>query len=105
MNLHPFHTLHVRAVAQQFPHARLYGTPRHKALAPELRWEPLHTDDAALHGLFADDFRFSVPRGVDLVPASDHLHFSSVLALHRATGTLPRSFAPGRRNCSSCAAM
>ena len=88
LNLHPFHTLHVRAVAQQFPHARLYGTRRHKALAPELPWEALHTDDPALHALFADDFRFSVPRGVDLVPSSDRLHFSSVLVLHRATGTL-----------------
>src|SRR5688572_24636763 len=88
LNLHPFHTLHVRAVAKQFPHARLYGTRRHKEHAPELPWDSLHTDDEALHAQFADDFVFSVPRGVDLIPKRGRAHFSSVLALHRASGTL-----------------
>jgi len=88
LSLHPFHTLHVRASAAQFPRAQLYGTRRHKARAPELRWQALHTDDAALHEQFAADFALSVPRGVDLVPASEALHFASVLALHKPSGTL-----------------
>ncbi|HET6332309.1 MAG TPA: hypothetical protein VFG30_03815 [Polyangiales bacterium] len=88
LNLHPFHTAHVTAVAEQFPTAQLYGTARHKARTPKLRWESLDTDDAALHERFADDFVFSVPRGVDFVPKNPALHFSSVLALHKASGTL-----------------
>jgi hypothetical protein len=88
LNLHPFHTVHVKAIARQFPQAQLYGTSRHKARAPGLRWQALHTDDVALHAQFADDFSFSVPRGVDLVPHSEMLHFASVLAFHKASGTL-----------------
>lgn len=88
LNLHPFHTVHVEASAQQFPHAALYGTERHKARAPGLRWQAVGTDDVALHEQFADDFAFSVPRGVDLVPKSELIHFASVLALHKSSGTL-----------------
>ncbi|HHO53528.1 MAG TPA: hypothetical protein ENK18_22325 [Deltaproteobacteria bacterium] len=88
LNLHPFHTVHVRAIAQQLPGARLYGTVRHVARAPELRWEALHTEDEALHELFAEDLAFTVPRGVDFVSDNEKLHFSSVLALHRASRTL-----------------
>jgi hypothetical protein len=88
VNLHPFHTVHVSAIAEQFPRAQLYGTRRHKLQAPSLRWEALQSDEPALHALFADDLSFSVPRGVDFIPASSALHFSSVLALHRASRTL-----------------
>lgn len=87
-NLHPFHTAHVQASAQQFPHAQLYGTARHKARAPELRWQALHCDDIALHAQFADDFTFTTPCGVDFIPTNEMLHFSSVLAFHEASGTL-----------------
>jgi hypothetical protein len=55
---------------------------------PELPWEPLLTEDAALHEIFRDDLAFSVPRGVELIPADEHLHFSSVLAFHHASRTL-----------------
>jgi len=88
LNLHPFHTAHMQASAQQFPRAALYGTERHKARAPSLPWQALRTDDRALHEQFADDLTFSVPRGVDLVPDSDLLHFASVLAFHATSGTL-----------------
>jgi hypothetical protein len=88
LNLHPFHTVHVRASAQQFPNARLYGTRRHKEREPTLRWETLHTDDPALHAQFADDLAFSVPRGVDFIPKNEALHFTSVLVLHKHSGTL-----------------
>jgi hypothetical protein len=88
LSLHPFHTAHLTASAKQFPGALLYGTSRHKARAPELRWEALHTDDGALHEQFADDFVFTVPRGVDFIPKNEGLHFASVLAIHKASGTL-----------------
>lgn len=88
LNLHPFHTVHLSASAKQFPNARLYGTRRHKTREPQLRWEALHTDDEALHAQFADDFAFSVPRGVDFIPKNEQLHFASVLALHKASGVL-----------------
>lgn len=88
LNLHPFHTTHVKASAEQFPNALLYGTRRHKAQAPGLAWQAPHTEDAALHELFGDDFAFSVPRGVDFVPKDQRSHFASVLALHKASGTL-----------------
>jgi hypothetical protein len=88
LNLHPFHTAHVERVAKQFPHARLYGTRRHKTRSPGLRWEALETNDAELHAQFVDDLAFTVPRGVDFIPANDGLHFSSVLALHKASRTL-----------------
>lgn len=88
LNLHPFHTTHCAAMAQQFPSALLYGTRRHKAQAPALRWQTENTEDEAMHALFADDFTFTVPRGVEFAPKNERSHFSSVLALHKATGTL-----------------
>lgn len=88
LNLHPFHTLHVNAVARQFPRAKLYGTRRHARRAPSLAWQPLHTEDPALHELFQEDLRFSVPRGVDFIPANESLHFASVLALHKSSKVL-----------------
>ena len=88
LNLHPFHTVHVAAVANAFPDARLYGTRRHVAREPSLRWESTHTEDAELAELFKEDFEFTVPRGVDFIPTNENLHFSSVLAFHRASQTL-----------------
>ncbi len=88
LNLHPFHTVHVRAVAEMFPNARLYGTRRHVQRAPELRWEKTHTNDPELQEAFAEDFEFSVPRGVEFIPKNETLHFSSVLAYHRASRAL-----------------
>ena len=88
LNLHPFHTVHVRRMHEQFPQARLYGTARHLERFPELPWESTRTEDAALHELFSEDFDFSVPRGVDFISANEHVHFSSVLVLHRASRTI-----------------
>ncbi len=88
LNLHPFHTLHVRKAHAQFPNARLYGTSRHRRVAPELPWAPELTEDESFHALYADDFDFSVPRGVAFVPSNENLHFSSVLAFHRESRTL-----------------
>jgi hypothetical protein len=87
LNLHPFHTVHVEKMHQLYPQAKLYGTQRHLERFPELPWEPERTEDAVLHELFADDFDFSVPRGVDFISANENIHFASVLALHRSSRT------------------
>lgn len=88
LNLHPFHTMHTEAAHRQFPGAKLYGTERHHRRAPSLPWEPELTDSSALHKRFGEDFEFSVPRGVDFISANQNVHFSSVLAVHRASATL-----------------
>ena len=61
LNVHPFHTVHVRRMHERFPSAKLYGTARHIAKFPELPWEPLRTEDAALHEELAVDFDFPCP--------------------------------------------
>jgi len=88
LNLHPFHTVHVARMHELYPQARLYGTVRHLERFPDLPWEPQRTEDPELHALYADDFEFSIPRGVDFVSANENIHFSSVLVMHRASGTI-----------------
>lgn len=88
VHLHPFHTLHARSLHEAFPRAKLYGTARHRDKLADLPWEPLLTEDAALHEVFGEDLGFSVPRGVDFIPKKKNLHFSSVLAFHHASKTL-----------------
>lgn len=88
LHLHPFHTLHVRALHEAYPKAKLYGTERHHTLLKDLPWEPLRTEDPALHANFADDLEFTIPAGVDLVTPDPKVHFGSVMAIHKATQTL-----------------
>ena len=88
LNLHPFHTVHVRAMHQRFPSAELYGTARHLSRFPDLPWQKTRTEQTHLHNLFEEDFEFSVPRGVDFISANENVHFSSVLVLHRASRTI-----------------
>lgn len=88
INLHPFHTIHVRAMHRAFPNALLFGTTRHRAQLPELPWQPTLSEDPATHARFAEDLEFFVPRGVDFVSANERVHLSSVLAWHRASRTL-----------------
>jgi len=88
LNLHPFHTVHVRKMHAQYPHAKLYGTARHLSRFPELPWEAARTEDPELHAMFAEDFDFSVPRGVDFISSNENVHFSSVLVLHRASKSI-----------------
>lgn len=88
LNLHPFHTVHVRGFHGTFPHARLYGTARHVERFPDLPWRSVQTTDPKLHAAFAEDLDFSVPRGVDFISKNDNVHFSSVLAYHRASRTI-----------------
>lgn len=88
LNVHPFHTVHVRRMHERFPNAKHYGTARHLSRYPELRWEALRTEDSELHQMFSDDFDFSVPRGVDFISSNQNIHFSSVLVYHRASKTI-----------------
>ena len=88
INLHPFHSIHVRAVHAWYPHARLYGTERHHRKLPDLPWARTQSEDPALHEQYAGDFDFTVPRGVDFVSADDNVHFASVMAYHRASKTI-----------------
>ncbi len=88
LNLHPFHTVHVRKMHAMYPDAKLYGTARHLSRFPDLPWADLRTEDPALHRKFAADFEFSVPRGVDFISDDQNVHFSSVLAWHPASKTI-----------------
>jgi len=88
LNVHPFHTVFVPKMHARFPNARLYGTVRHLSRFPELPWEEQRTEDTALHVMFANDFDFSIPRGVDFISANENVHFSSVLVLHRGSKTI-----------------
>jgi hypothetical protein len=88
LNVHPFHTVHVRKMHRMYPQARLYGTARHLSRFPELPWAETCTEDPAFHEQFAGDFEFSIPRGVDFISADENVHFSSVLVFHKASGTI-----------------
>jgi len=88
VNVHPFHTLHVKSMRERYPNARLYGTARHLSRFPDLPWEATRTEDQETHALFAEDFEFSVPRGVDFISPDKNVHFSSVLVRHPATKTI-----------------
>jgi len=88
VNLHPFHTLHVEWMHRAFPRAKLYGTERHHDKFPDLPWEQQTCEAAELPDLFAPNLEFSVPQGVAMVCDSEHVHFSSILAYHPASGTL-----------------
>lgn len=83
LNLHPFHTLHVEFMQQQYPKAKHYGTARHLSKFAALKWQALRTEDAELHDKFASELDFSVPAGVDYISDDESVHFSSVLAYHR----------------------
>ena len=88
INLHPFHTIHVKPVHELYPNAKLYGTQRHLDKFPDLPWQSQRTESAEFAALFADDFEFSVPAGVDFISSNENLHFSSVLAYHKASKTI-----------------
>lgn len=88
INLHPFHTLHIEWMAKTYPQAKLYGTKRHHERFPELDWVADHCEAGALDGLFGDALQFTVPEGVQMVCEDENVHFASVLAFHRASGTV-----------------
>lgn len=88
INLHPFHTLHVVNAHTAYPQAKLFGTQRHIDKYPELPWQKELTNTIEFASLFAVDFEFSVPRGVEFISKNEHLHFASVLAYHIPSKTI-----------------
>jgi hypothetical protein len=88
LNLHPFHTMHVKRMHELYPQARLHGTARHLERFPDLPWEEVGTEDSELHEWYADDLEFSIPDGVDFISDNENVHFSSVMVYHRASGTI-----------------
>ena len=58
LNLHPFHTVHVQAMHERYPNARLFGTTRHLSRFPDLPWQEKLTESPALHATYAKDFEF-----------------------------------------------
>jgi len=88
LNVHPFHTVHVRKMHRMYPQAKLYGTARHLSRFTELPWSDTCIEDPVTHERFAADFEFSIPRGVDFISADENVHFSSVLVFHKASGTI-----------------
>ncbi len=88
LNLHPFHTIHVERTHELFPEARLHGTQRHLDRLPDLPWEEVRSEDEELHEWYANDLDFTIPRGVDFISGNENVHFSSVLAYHRASRTI-----------------
>ena len=88
LNLHPFHTLHCDWASQAFPGATLYGSSRHKQKRPGLNWADEPVESEAVAERYAEVLRFSLPRGVDYISANEHVHFSSLLAFHPASGTI-----------------
>ena len=88
LNLHPFHTIHVAWMHERYPRAKHYGTARHLEKFPELDWQSTLTEDPAMQTLFAKDFEFSVPKGVDFISDDQNVHFSSVLVFHPDSQTI-----------------
>lgn len=88
LNVHPFHTIHVKKMHEHYPGAKHYGTARHLEKFPELDWQKQRSEDPAMHEKFASNFDFSVPRGVDFISDDENLHFSSVLVYHRSSRTI-----------------
>lgn len=86
INVHPFHTLHCRAMHDLAPPARLIGTRRHRVAAAELPWEDGVIEDPRTQADFVKELDFSLPGGVDLVTDDDSVHAGSVLVRHRDSG-------------------
>ncbi|HST45641.1 MAG TPA: hypothetical protein VLK29_10515 [Luteimonas sp.] len=86
VHVHPFHTLHVEATQRLFPAARLYGTARHRRVAPSLPWTGAPVETWAADHPLADLFDLSVPDGVDFVCPDERVHVASVLVRHRQSG-------------------
>ncbi|CAM3071135.1 hypothetical protein PANO111632_01260 [Paracoccus nototheniae] len=88
LNLHPFHTLHCAATAQDFPQAPLFGSHRHRLRHPGLNWRPEPVESPEVAAMFAADLTFSLPRGIDYVSRDERVHAGSLLAWHPASRTL-----------------
>eukprot|EP01067_Filipodium_phascolosomae_P001690 Filipodium_phascolosomae@DN2093_c0_g1_i1.p2 len=88
INVHPFHTVYAEWMHNHFPHAKLYGTRRHKTEVPDLPWEKEQTETQEFQNLYKQHFQFSIPSGVDFISSDPNIHFSSILVYHKATKSL-----------------
>lgn len=88
INTHPFHTLHSEAMRSLYPGALHYGTRRHIRNFGHLEWAVRPTETLVSENPFAADLDFSVPAGVELIPANENIHCGSVLAYHPASATI-----------------
>lgn len=86
INVHPFHTIHCRAMHEFAPKARLFGTRRHRQRAPDLPWMEQLIEEPSTQQMFAGDLEFAVPDGVDFVCENENVHVASVLVRHRSSG-------------------
>lgn len=86
INVHPFHTIHCRAIHEFAPKARLFGTRRHRQKAPDLPWMDQLIEEPSTQHIFAEDLEFAVPDGVDFVCPDENVHVASVLVRHRSSG-------------------
>ena len=86
VHVHPFHTLHVEDTHRLFPSATLYGTTRHRRLAPSLPWAGAPVEEWGDDHPLADVFDLSVPDGVDFHCPDERVHVASVLVRHRDSG-------------------
>lgn len=64
------------------------GTTRHVSTLSDLPWQNELVEEKAFQDLYAQDFEFSVPDGLDFVSADPSVHSSSVLVYHPASRSL-----------------
>lgn len=86
IHVHPFHTLHVEDTHRLFPSATLYGTARHRRLAPSLPWTGDPVEEWGDEHPLADVLDLTVPDGVDFHCQDERVHVASVLVRHRDSG-------------------
>jgi hypothetical protein len=86
VHVHPYHTLHVESLHALLPHARLYGTARHRRKLPSLPWAGAPVEQWNGGHPLADRLELSVPAGVDFVCPDERVHVASVLVRDRASG-------------------
>lgn len=88
LNLHPFHTMFCEDFHRRFPKADFYGSSRHKRMCTSIPWKSDLVEQEAVASRFGDILSFTVPRGVDYISGDESVHFSSVMAFHRASATV-----------------
>lgn len=87
LNLHPFHTVHCKQMAKDFPNAINYGSSRHKTKIPEVNWADDLVESDAVAARYPE-LEFSLPEGIDYISENEMIHASSLLAHHPASKSL-----------------
>lgn len=87
LNVHPFHTLHVAQMAEDFPQAAFYGSARHKRKLPDIDWQDALVESDEVAALFPE-LAFSLPSGIDYLSDNESVHAGSLLVYHPASRSL-----------------